>query len=68
MLHVNHLWRWKGKQQFWEVKLCEINFMTDSTKTRSLDWGSERVRLKLFSFFVPVAEILYLFSWDLLEN
>ena len=42
--------------------------MTDSTKTQSLDWGSERVRLKLFSFFVPVAEILYLFSWDLLEN
>ena len=45
-----------------------MKFMTDSTKTWSLDWGSERVRLKLFSFFVPVTEILYLFSWDLLEN
>ena len=41
--------------------------MTDSTKTWSLDWGSERVRLKLFPFFDPVTEI-YLFSWDLLEN
>ena len=42
--------------------------MTDSTKTQSLDWGSERVRLKFFSFFVPVTGILNLFSQDLLEN